>query len=238
MGMRAAGTPARHVGRWLPAVGLLVVSALAPAGARATADRPKPLPDQDGCDHYRGTASGNDPSVRFDVVLCPDPSDADGGKVQGKVQWSSLLSGWNLRRVEGRWRGDTLVLRDLEIIEERPEGGFYFCTIDRYALERGADGSLAGRYDSEACRDHAKVTLAPVETKAEAPGSLDAGVEPTGSASRERASEAQDPSTPRSDAGTPSPGGGCGCTPGLGFVLLPGGLMLGARRRRRRRSVP
>lgn len=71
-------------------LGLFVVTSTAFA-------RPKLLDDKAGCERWLGTAAGNDPSVRVNLRLCPK----DGG-VEGELQWSSLQSGWNLRRVVGR----------------------------------------------------------------------------------------------------------------------------------------
>ena len=196
-----------------------------PDTTRAAAKRPPPLADQDGCEHYRGTSSGNDPSVRLDVLICPH-EDGTAGKVQGQVQWSSTLSGWNLRDIDGSWSGDDLKLRDLAITEQKPESGFRFCTIDVYALKKAADGKLSGTYDSEACDDHATLELTLLEP-----------VKPAGKVGP-KAPEAPEPSKPKPSKPEPSEApatkpkqdaaGGCNC--GVApLVMLP---LLGLRRRR------
>lgn len=223
---------------------LLVALLLAFAFPEAT--RPDPLPDEAGCDHYKGTSSGNDPSVTFDVVLCPH-EDKTAGKVEGKVQWSSLLSGWNVRKVEGQWTGDQLSMKDLEIIEERPEPGFRFCTIDPYTLSKTDDGGLEGTYDAEDCDDDATVTLAAVAAPAganatggavaEPPTPREQADEPAGSKDEPTdASDASDdkPSKPSKTAqrgAEAKPSGGCGCDVTL---LMAPMLGLGLARRRRR----
>lgn len=217
-------------GRWFAgvAVGLAVVAG---SGRAEAARRPDPLPDESGCTHYRGTASGNDTSTRLDVVLCPH-DDGTQGKVRGKVQWSSLSSGWNVRRVQGQWTDDRLALRDLEIIQERPENGYYFCEIDTYALDRNPDGKLAGSYDSAACNDHATVTLTPlraIPAEASDPAQTDQG-----SGRVPAKTPAADPSAPATSTGASAGGsaGGCGgCDVALSACLLPL-IGFGSRRRR------
>lgn len=215
----------------------------APATAWA-AERPAPLPDEDNCRHYRGTCSGNDPSVRLDVILCPH-SDGGNGRVAGKLQWSSTLSGWNLRRIEGSWSGSTLTFRDTKIIEEKPANGYYFCIIDPYVLEEDASGTLTGRYKSAACNDDASITLEPVvapgggtndepvtkreattphETPTTAPETAPAKPEP---------SNAAPSSGPDEQTATSSTKGGCGCAPSL-LAMFP---LVVARRRRRSWAV-
>ncbi len=221
---------------------LLVPLLLTPALALA-ARRPAPLPDEDGCEHYKGTSSGNDPSVRLDVILCPH-ADGTEGKVSGKLTWSSTVSGWNLRQLEGQWKGDQLKMKDLKILEEKPAGGFYFCTVDTYTLDRRPDGTLKGKYDSEACRDHATMTLVPVEAApggqpgSEATGEAPATPEPPADPEAPQAPEAaevEDPPMPttRERPPTEEAARGCGCavTPMLAFPLL------GLRRRRRRPNL-
>lgn len=212
-----------------------VVACLSASVCEAAADRPEPLADESGCEHYRGTSSGNDPSVQLDVVLCPH-ADGTAGKVEGKVQWSSLRSGWNLRRVEGQWTGASLRLRDLEIIDERPENGYTFCTIDAYALERGDRGTLAGSYDSRACRDHASVSLMRVNAPADAKAAPEPA--PAPSLAQPQPQPQPRPQPPVRDASPPAKqaqqSSGCGCDLRLALVLLPLGLV----RRRRRAGEP
>ncbi|MEM6993885.1 MAG: hypothetical protein AAF721_25455 [Myxococcota bacterium] len=207
---------------------LVVAASLGAPAISWAAERPAPLPDEDNCRHYRGTSSGNDPSVRLDVVLCPHP-DGGAGRVAGKVQWSSLLSGWNLRGVEGSWSGGTLTMRDLEIIEEKPASGFRFCTIDRYALEEDASGALKGSYRSAACSDNASVTLEPVVTDArDAEGKPSVTPKP---APKPAPPKTTPPEPEERTAATPGKGG-CGCDVSL-VAMLP--LAAGGRRRSRTR---
>ncbi len=204
---------------------LVVWASLLVPSSLFAAERPGPLPDEAGCQHYRGTSSGNDPSVRLDVVLCPSP-DGGPGRVVGKLQWSSLLSGWNLRKVAGRWDAATLTLRDLEILEERPESGYRFCIIDAYVLAQDSSGGLKGTYDSAECDDHAKVALEAVHAE---PGAAAAPA-------REEPVAPTKPEAPRdpSDAAPPKAqdsrgAAGCGCDASLLFFLP----LVGLRRRRR-----
>ena len=208
---------------------LVVCACVLVPGAVRAAERPGPLADEAGCKHYRGTSSGNDPSVRLDVVLCAHP-DGTRGKVDGKVQWSSLLSGWNLRHVEGRWSAGTLTMRDVEILDEKPESGFRFCTIDAYVLAQDSTGVLKGSYDSEACSDHAQMTLRAVD----APGGH--AVAPPKASDRAAADPLPDPTPDPLPSPLPNPlpsppphppraadlsqPPGCGCDVSL-LVLLP-----------------
>lgn len=122
--------------------------------ARPTLEaHPDPLPAEEGCDRFEGQAAGNDPTVRVVLVLCED-----AGSLTGKLQWSSLVSGWNVRRVKGHKDAASYALSDVGIESERPEPGWRFCPIDRYALTRDGD-RLEGTYDSTDCNDHAAVTL-------------------------------------------------------------------------------
>lgn len=190
------------------------------------AERPPKLPDKPGCEHYRGTASGNDPSVQLDVVLCPS-----GNTLSGEVQWSSLESGWNLRRVEGTREGGRISLRDIEVTQSRPEPGWRFCEIDSYALTQTEVG-LAGKYDSHACNDSATVSLERVApptggttTKEQPP---DAPRPPSVVDSAPEQVNRSAPSSPE-----PASGGACGCAsrdashPWAALLVL-----LAARRRR------
>ncbi|HND34713.1 MAG TPA: hypothetical protein PLA94_32140 [Myxococcota bacterium] len=128
------------------------------------APRPPPLLPLPRCDNWKGTASGNDPSVEVSLRICP--VEGKGSAVEGTLVWSSLTSGWNRRDVVGSWEGPRLLLRDLRVAEERPQPGWYFCVIDRYELEKVGPSTLSGRYDSAACMDHATLKLARVGTAA------------------------------------------------------------------------
>ena len=143
---------------------VLVVSA-APAARAQTiqeqAPRPPPLPPEQGCELWRGTSSGNDPTVQLEVRLC-----ATGTALHGVIQWSSTRSGWNRRSLAGEALdgGARVVMRDLAILEQLPQPGWMFCTVDRYELVRSPADVLAGRYDSEACTDHGRIDLRLVGT--------------------------------------------------------------------------
>lgn len=209
---------------------LVVCACVLVPGALRAAERPGPLADEAGCKHYRGTSSGNDPSVRLDVVLCAHP-DGTRGKVDGKLQWSSLLSGWNLRHVEGRWSAGTLTMRDIEILEEKPESGFRFCTIDAYVLAQDSTGVLKGSYESEACSDLAQMTLRAVDAPG---GHADAPTKaPDRAATDSPPGPPPDPLSDRPPSPPPaadsSQSGGCGCDVSL-LMLLP---MFGVGRPRR-----
>lgn len=128
-----------------------VLLLLLPATALA---RPPLLPAQQGCELWLGQAHGNDPSVRVNLRLCP----TEGGGLSGELQWSSLESGHNVRAVVGSRQGDKLILRDERIVEEHPEPGWRFCTIERYELTRSGS-RLTGTYHSRACNDEATVEL-------------------------------------------------------------------------------
>ena len=131
----------------------IVVLVLVGWSARALGIEKHPdlLEGEKGCERWLGGSSGNDPSVRLNLVLC-----REGPRVRGRVQWSSLLSGWNVREVIGAEEGDGVVMKDVRILEERPEPGWRFCVVDRWAL-RGDGRRMEGTYDSQACNDHATV---------------------------------------------------------------------------------
>lgn len=150
---------------------IAVLLVLSLAGEARALEHPTELPAQAGCERWKGGSSGNDPSARLMFVLCPE-----GTNVTGEMQWSSLVSGWSVRPVEGSWNGDTLVMRDLRLSENRPQPGWRFCTVDRWELRRVGD-RLEGTYDSAACHDHATVWLERMDDAA--PGEPTPSVEPT-----------------------------------------------------------
>lgn len=119
-------------------------------------ERPPRLAPASGCELWIGTASGNDPSTQIELQLCPQPD----ASVSGSLQWSSTMSGWNLRDVSGRYdaSGAELTLRDDRIRAQRPETGWRFCNVDRYTLRRDGD-RLRGRYHSTACHDDGTLDL-------------------------------------------------------------------------------
>ncbi len=127
-----------------------------PPGVAQGIGRPPPLEPQSGCELWRGTFSGNDPSVLVEARLCTD----DQNQVSGVIQWSSLRSGYNIRQVVGR-RDSTrrLLLHDVRFRDSRPRSGWRFCLINKYVLDPEGRDRLVGRYDSAACSDHARVDL-------------------------------------------------------------------------------
>ena len=179
---------------WLVAA-LLGVS---PALVEAKAARPDPLPAEAGCDHYRGVPVGaNDSSQQFEVVVC---TTAEG--VKAKVQTSSLVSGWSVRRAIGSWdaAGRVLTLQETEFLESKPEPDWRFCLIDSIVLEK-TEAGLSGNYVSEACNDRAQLELVKLEPSG--PGEAPA---PTPPPAREREPEA-------SPEPEPEPAkSGCACT--------------------------
>jgi len=129
----------------------------APSPADASVARPAPLPDEAGCDHYRGkTLGANDPTQRFELLVCAGPRG-----VTAKVQTSSLVSGWSVRASEGSWdpSGQTLTLHDTHFVESHPEPDWYFCLIDDMVLTKSPKG-LRGAYEASACEDSAELELA------------------------------------------------------------------------------
>ncbi|MEZ4320308.1 MAG: hypothetical protein R3F61_22705 [Myxococcota bacterium] len=146
------------------------LAALAQVQAPRLTEHPEALPEQAGCDRYEGTASGNDPTVRLVVVLCEE-----GSAVTGQLQWSSLVSGWNVRDLEGGRDGDVYTMRDVAIVEEKAEPGWRFCKIDRYSLRREGD-AMQGDYRSLVCNDTAQIALARMGS---APAPHDGPVEAT-----------------------------------------------------------
>jgi hypothetical protein len=176
-------------------------------------------------------------------VLCQE-----GENVTGEMQWSSLVSGWSVRPVEGSWNGDTLVMRDLRLSENRPQPGWMFCTVDRWELRRTGN-RLEGTYDSAACRDHATVWLERMEDDAPAPRPAPGSVDPPSGPSTPDMADAPPSNVPSNVGQPPSPDvpsmdqspspaetprqGGCGCTAsGSSVSLLPLLAWLVVRRRR------
>ena len=211
---------------------ILLLATGTPAAANA-AERP-PLPEAAaGCERFVGTSSGNDPSVRLVLLLCErDDVSADGEDFGGQVQWSSLRSGWSLRDVAGRRIEGGIELHDVRIVEQAPEPGWHFCTVDVWDLQANGD-RLDGTYRSAACRDSAEVHLTRM-TEDAAPGDPSVGetpppppsLPPSGDSppvegTPPSAPPSQRPSETRGDLPAPPPtrgDGGCGCaiTPGEG----------------------
>jgi hypothetical protein len=186
--------------------GALAVATIA-GRARAAVDYPPELDGGDDCTLWRGTVSGNDATVRMMFRLCP----AGGDNVAGTAQWSSKVSGYNVRKLSGRWldHGARLELHDEAVIEQHPEPGWRFCVIDRYDLARHAD-ELSGTYDSRACNDHAtvKVSLIPTEPPASRSGSSSSPPPSAASAP----SGITPPSSLPTDAKPRSSSRSCGCS--------------------------
>ena len=190
-------------------ISLAITSLAGTAGAAV--EYPPELDAADDCTLWRGTVSGNDATVRMMFRLCPGAGDA----VAGTGQWSSKVSGYNVRRLSGRWldKGARLELHDEAVIEQHPEPGWRFCPIDRYALVRHGD-ELTGTYDSSACKDHATVSVTLVVT---APPAGASGVPapsappPAVSAPGSPSANAPSSSSP-SDPKPPRASKSCGCS--------------------------
>ncbi len=116
--------------------------------------RPPPLEPRASCSLWKGTASGNDPSVQIELELC-----GEAGALRGRVQWSSTRSGSNVRTIRGERDAEGLHLRDSAMTASNPAPGWRFCLIDRYDLRVVSPDRLVGRYRSVACRDAATLTL-------------------------------------------------------------------------------
>lgn len=119
-----------------------------------TTKQPPAEREPDPCTHWQGTVSGNDPSVRVTVMLCP----VGQGRVTGTLVWESERSGTNTRALDGSQSGKAFTLRDVRL-DGNPKNGWRFCKIDRYALGLVGDDKLEGTYHSSACNDTAKVEL-------------------------------------------------------------------------------
>jgi hypothetical protein len=117
---------------------------------RPPAERDEPT----SCSHWQGTASGNDPSIRITVILCPHANN----RVTGTLVWESKRSGTNTRALEGTQSGKSFTLRDVSLAGQ-PAPGWRFCKIDRYELALSGDTRLAGTYHSAECNDDATLTL-------------------------------------------------------------------------------
>jgi hypothetical protein len=136
---------------------LVLTSASANAETDRETWRPPALEPTGSCDVYAGTSNGNDPTNIVELLVC-----TNGAAVTGKAQYSGKLSGWNRRAFSGAWSEDgrALELHESAIIEQKPNAGWRFCTIDRYVLVKQADPKmLVGTYDSAACQDHARLSL-------------------------------------------------------------------------------
>lgn len=131
------------------------VPELAPMQPRFVISRPPLLPPMIGCTRWEGMLSGNDPSVMVRLRLCQS-----GAHVFGRLQWSSLRTGWNERNVDGvQDTTGAIVLHDTGFAGMMPAPGVRFCRIDRYVLRFANPVQMLGNYDSYACRDHAVINL-------------------------------------------------------------------------------
>jgi hypothetical protein len=115
-------------------------------------------PSDKNCNLWKGTASGNDPSVEVQLMLCTE----ENGDVDGVLQWASSRSGWNRRAVAGTQKTEdkktTFTLHDERFIENKPNTGWRFCLIDQYTLSQNKE-TLSGNYLSNDCNDAAKLSL-------------------------------------------------------------------------------
>ena len=142
----------------------LIVFILAHAQTTRRIKHPELMSNQAGCTNWVGGLEGsNDSTARIQFQLCPD-----GDSITGKMQWSSLVSGWSVRSIVGAW--DTshtqLTLRDVQLLEDRPELGWTFCTVDEYKLTIQGS-SMTGTYRSAACDDQATLHLKLVQDNSE-----------------------------------------------------------------------
>jgi hypothetical protein len=119
------------------------LAALAAYSGEASAER---------CTRYRGTVSGNDPTVSISATICES-----GPSVTGEIVWHSRRSGRSVRNIRGSWSRGQLVVHDVEMLG-RANPGWKFCLIDRYAFSRAGD-RLAGTYRSSSCRDDGTISL-------------------------------------------------------------------------------
>jgi hypothetical protein len=219
---------------------LALLGSLAMAAAATTASAADHPPELDGgpdCTLWRGTVSGNDATVRMMFRLCPGGGDT----IAGTGQWSSKVSGYNVRKLSGRWldQGARLELRDEAVIEQHPQPGWRFCKIDRYDLTRHGD-ELTGTYDSRACNDHATVEVSLVPSNPSAAEPLAASSSPPPSiASAPLPAPSDTPPLPKDTkpptskaCGCSSPGQPGACRGALGpLVALAGARVLRRRRR-------
>jgi len=127
-------------------VTLLAVLASAVANPQRPEDGPR-------CSHWKGTVSGNDPSVRVTATLCEK-----GGHVTGMLAWNSDKSGTSTRRLDGTLDQGSLVLRD-SAMTGTPNPGWRFCLIDKYQLTGAGTDTLTGTYRSNRCNDVATIEL-------------------------------------------------------------------------------
>lgn len=117
--------------------------------------RPSSAPPE-ACETWLGDIESNDPSARIVVELC-----TRAGRVSGSFFWSSAVSGWDRRALEGEWRdgGHTLAARDVAMLEAHPVHGWSLCTSDSYTLRRVSSDRLEGSYTSTECRDRGRLSL-------------------------------------------------------------------------------
>lgn len=134
------------------------------ASAAPITQRPQPLEGKSGCDLWKGTVSGNDPSVLVELLVC----ESIGGGVTGQLQWSSLKSGYSIREIAGEWSKDRqkLLIHDTALVVDKPNFGWKFCTVDLYDLALTSKTRLLGTYTASKCPDTATVDLSLVERPA------------------------------------------------------------------------
>ncbi|MCC6524811.1 MAG: hypothetical protein IT373_19300 [Polyangiaceae bacterium] len=194
-------TGRRFVGRAVRGLALAFAALSVSAPARAST-HPPDLAAEGDCDAWVGTVNGNDPDMRVSARICP----ASGGDaVRGRFQTSSLKSGYSVRDFEGRWVDGKkrLDARDVRLVEDRPNPGWRFCTVDRYDLLLETPDRLAGKLHAEACSDHASVVLTRVPRPSPPAGSASSGGPPVGTATG--ASPSPSPSPSGTSAPPPDP---------------------------------
>ncbi len=147
---------------WIQAVSLVALTtSVAPPAAAFVQDRaPRGARHatnvEETCETWHGDIEGNDPTARIVVELC-----TRGGRVRGTFFWSSGVSGWDRRAMEGEWREDGAVLaaRDTAMLEAHPLHGWTLCTSDAYTLRRTSDDRLEGSYTSTRCHDRGRLAM-------------------------------------------------------------------------------
>jgi hypothetical protein len=153
----------------LRAVAVVAFVAFVLAGAGASAQiindrepwRPPALEASPSCDVFSGSGHGNDPTLLVEMRLCKEEREG-ATAVTGRAQYSGLQSGWSVRTLAGSCTDDcsAIDVHEDAIIEQKPNPGWRFCTVDRYRLTRDkATSALVGSYDSAACRDHGELTM-------------------------------------------------------------------------------
>lgn len=155
------GVRRASVGVWLVWAAVLLGSARSEAQITQDRDprRPPALEPTVSCDVWRGTSAGNDPTQEVEMRLCE--TSAGSLEVRGEIQYSSLNSGWTRRSFVGARTPDRahLTLRELVMLDDRPNPNWRFCLVDRYDLTPVGADAMTGEYVSRACSDHGRMSM-------------------------------------------------------------------------------